>query len=202
MRIGDAAAAAGTTPRALRFYEKRGLLPPPSRTAGGQREYGPEEVNRVRIIRQLLALGLTIEDVRQSADRLQLLEGDTLPDYAGPGCARTAGVALRRLQSLDAEISRLTRLREDLAASLGAPPRAESVHEAPGRRRSGDSRAPLSADQADGPADADGAVPSDGGAAPTVLVTDEPEGREVGFSVHVEQLGGVLRHRPRADAGR
>jgi alkanesulfonate monooxygenase SsuD/methylene tetrahydromethanopterin reductase-like flavin-dependent oxidoreductase (luciferase family) len=28
MRIGDAAAAAGTTPRALRFYETNGLLPP------------------------------------------------------------------------------------------------------------------------------------------------------------------------------
>ena len=27
MRIGDAAAAAGTTARALRFYEQRGLLP-------------------------------------------------------------------------------------------------------------------------------------------------------------------------------
>ncbi|GAA2118277.1 MerR family transcriptional regulator [Actinomadura napierensis] len=133
MRIGDAAAAAGTTPRALRFYEKRGLLPPPSRTAGGQREYGPQEVNRVRIIRQLLALGLTIEDVRHSADRLQLLEGDTLPDYAGPDCARASGVALRRLQALDAEISRLTRLREDLAARLGAPPRAETVREASGR---------------------------------------------------------------------
>lgn len=33
MRIGDAVAAAGTTPRALRFYEQRGLLPPASRTA-------------------------------------------------------------------------------------------------------------------------------------------------------------------------
>ncbi|MGH3239306.1 MAG: MerR family DNA-binding transcriptional regulator [Spirillospora sp.] len=40
MRISDAAAAAGTTPRALRFYEQRGLLPPPSRTSGGQRRYG------------------------------------------------------------------------------------------------------------------------------------------------------------------
>ncbi|MYR44444.1 MerR family DNA-binding transcriptional regulator, partial [Streptomyces sp. SID5910] len=32
MRIGDAAAAVGATPRALRFYEQRGLLPPPRRT--------------------------------------------------------------------------------------------------------------------------------------------------------------------------
>ncbi|MVZ99835.1 MerR family transcriptional regulator [Actinomadura sp. LD22] len=122
MRIGDAAAAAGTTPRALRFYEQRGLLPPPPRTAAGQREYGPREVNRVRIIRELLALGLTVEDVRMCADRLHLLEGDALPGYGEAGCPRTTGVARRRLEALDAEIERLVRLRDDLAARLGVPP--------------------------------------------------------------------------------
>ena len=45
MRIGDAAAAAGTTPRALRFYEENGLLPA-ARTAAGQRVYGPQDVRR------------------------------------------------------------------------------------------------------------------------------------------------------------
>ncbi len=70
MRIGDAAAAAGTTPRALRLYEQRGLLPPPVRTPSGQREYGPDDVARVRVVRELLALGLTIEDVRACVDRL------------------------------------------------------------------------------------------------------------------------------------
>ncbi|MEO3860690.1 MerR family transcriptional regulator [Acrocarpospora sp. B8E8] len=85
MRIGDAAAAAGTTPRALRFYEQRGLLTPPPRTMTGQREYGEREVARVRIIRELLSIGLTIEDVRSCADRLELLDGDTLPPRGGPG---------------------------------------------------------------------------------------------------------------------
>ncbi|MFJ6655123.1 MerR family transcriptional regulator [Streptomyces sp. NPDC091377] len=90
MRIGEAAAAAGTTARALRFYEQRGLLPPPARTASGQREYGPGEVARVRVIRELLALGLTVEDVRSCADRLHLLIEDPTRrcvgvDPGGPG---------------------------------------------------------------------------------------------------------------------
>lgn len=119
MRIGDAAAAAGTTPRALRFYEQRGLLTPPPRTATGQREYGPREVARVRIIRQLLSLGLTVEDVRSCADRLHLLQGDTLPPRGGPGCTMS-GVVERRLAAFDAEISRLSELREQLAARSGA----------------------------------------------------------------------------------
>ncbi|MCK2218481.1 MerR family transcriptional regulator [Actinomadura sp. ATCC 31491] len=119
MRIGDAAAAAGTTPRALRFYEQRGLLPPPERTAAGQREYGPREVARVRLIRELLSLGLTVEDVRGCADRLHLLEGDTLPPRGGPGCATSSGVVERRLAALDDEIARLSRLRRRLASKAG-----------------------------------------------------------------------------------
>lgn len=117
MRIGDAAAAAGTTPRALRFYEQRGLLPPPARTASGQREYGPAEVDRVRVIRSLLALGLTVEDLHSRADRLHLLSAGTelRPCTAVPGSGGFAPVVEQRLAVLDAEIDRLTRLRDSLA---------------------------------------------------------------------------------------
>ncbi|AUY48430.1 MerR family transcriptional regulator [Streptomyces sp. CB01881] len=129
MRIGDAAAAAGTTPRALRFYEQRGLLPPPVRTATGQREYGPAEVARVRAIRELLALGLTVEDVRSRAHRL-----DLLTEYPPRSCASTgdagpetfAPVIEQRPAALDAEIARLTSLREKPArhAATGGGRRA------------------------------------------------------------------------------
>ncbi|WP_405019971.1 MerR family transcriptional regulator [Kitasatospora sp. NBC_00070] len=120
MRIGDAAAAAGTTPRALRLYEQRGLLTP-ARSASGQREYGPAELARVRAVRGLLALGLTIEDVRHCADRLHLLAADPPPacPAAGPP-SPAATVVQRRLAALDAEIARLTRLRRTLAERTGA----------------------------------------------------------------------------------
>ena len=108
MRIGDAAAAAGTTPRALRLYEANGLLPPPRRTVTGQRVYGPREVTRLRVIRQLLDLGLTVADLRDRSDRLHLLEGGRSPGYGEPG-ARTepAVVAARRSATLNAEVTRL-----------------------------------------------------------------------------------------------
>ncbi|MGW1025302.1 MerR family transcriptional regulator [Streptomyces sp. NPDC002577] len=115
MRIGDAAAAAGTTPRALRFYEERGLLPPPPRTAAGQREYGPAEVARVRVIRELLALGLTVEDLRSVADRIQLLVDEPRRRCDGRSDGPGAGIVHRRLAALDAEIARLTGLRAGLA---------------------------------------------------------------------------------------
>jgi MerR family copper efflux transcriptional regulator len=116
MRIGDAAAAAGTTPRALRFYEQRGLLPPPPRTRTGQRQYGEREIARLRIIRELLALGLTVEDVRGCAKPWNHTDEDTLPRYGHGTCTRTTGVVEQRLAAFDTEIQRLTQLRDQLTA--------------------------------------------------------------------------------------
>ena len=63
MRIGELAAAAGTTTRALRHYEHEGLLTS-GRDPNGYRVYGEHAVVRVRNIRELLAIGFTIADVR------------------------------------------------------------------------------------------------------------------------------------------
>ncbi|MFE5595779.1 MerR family transcriptional regulator [Streptomyces sp. NPDC056549] len=124
MRIGDAAAAAGTTPRALRLYEQRGLLPPPDRTSTGQRRYGPDDIARVRVVRELLALGLTIEDVRACVDRLPLLDVEAIRSRRVPEgvCLRASPVVSRRLAALDAEIARLTRRRDELAARTAQQP--------------------------------------------------------------------------------
>jgi DNA-binding transcriptional MerR regulator len=58
VRIGEVAAATGVSTRALRYYEEHGLLAA-ERTAGGQRSYGPDAVERVRWIRALFAAGLS-----------------------------------------------------------------------------------------------------------------------------------------------
>lgn len=115
MRIGDAAAAVGATPRALRFYEERGLVLPP-RTSSGQREYGPPELARLRAIRLLLSRGLTVEDLHAIAHRLPLVDAPARCAAADSG--EGAVVVLRRIAALDAEITRLTRLREALHAGL------------------------------------------------------------------------------------
>jgi MerR family transcriptional regulator, copper efflux regulator len=121
--VRGAAPVAGQLPKAAPDGEANGLLPPPRRTRAGQRVYGPREVARLRAIRELLLLGLTVADIRNCADRLDLLEGDTLPPYGGPGaCASPTGIAARRIAALDDEIARLTALRDQLAARIGAEP--------------------------------------------------------------------------------
>ncbi|WP_394428835.1 MerR family transcriptional regulator [Streptomyces sp. SGAir0957] len=125
MRIGDAAAAAGTTPRALRFYEERGLLPPPRRTATGQRDYSAQDLTRVRVVRQLLSLGLTVADVQACADRIDLLIAHPDRTCTAPVPGSAPGIVQQRVDALNAEISRLTALRDRLLRQLPEPAEAE-----------------------------------------------------------------------------
>ncbi|WP_179200060.1 zinc-binding dehydrogenase [Streptomyces sp. NRRL B-24572] len=87
----------------------------------------PDDVARVRVVRELLALGLTIEDVRACVDRLPLLDMDAIRSRRVPEgvCVRASPVVSRRLAALDAEIARLTRRRDELAARAAPPPHPE-----------------------------------------------------------------------------
>jgi hypothetical protein len=50
LRVGDIAAAAGLTVRAMHHYEEIGLLVPTARTPAGHRLYGPEAVQRLYLL--------------------------------------------------------------------------------------------------------------------------------------------------------
>ena len=51
LSIGIVANKAGVTPDTIRYYERLGLLPPPTRTRAGYRQYGDGVVNRLSLIR-------------------------------------------------------------------------------------------------------------------------------------------------------
>ena len=63
MKIGDVARAAGVTTSRIRFYERRGLLPPPDRGANGYRSYSPELVGLLRFMDLAQQLGFTLREV-------------------------------------------------------------------------------------------------------------------------------------------
>jgi DNA-binding transcriptional MerR regulator len=62
MRIGELAAGAGVSVRALRYYEEQGLLAA-GRSPSGQRQYPESAVDRVRLIQQLYGAGLTSKGI-------------------------------------------------------------------------------------------------------------------------------------------
>lgn len=65
MRSGEVARAAGVNLQTLRYYERRGLLPEPERTWGGQRQYPAEAVTVVRVVKALQRLGFTLAEIEQ-----------------------------------------------------------------------------------------------------------------------------------------
>lgn len=63
MKIGQVADLAEVSIDTVRFYERRGVLPPPERTPSGYRTYTPATVERIRLARRLQELGLTLDEV-------------------------------------------------------------------------------------------------------------------------------------------
>lgn len=64
LSAADCAARTGLTVKALRVYEREGLLKP-SRSASGWRRYGPEDLMRLNTISVLRSLGLSLAQIRQ-----------------------------------------------------------------------------------------------------------------------------------------
>jgi DNA-binding transcriptional MerR regulator len=62
MKIGEIAGRAGVSVDTVRFYERVGVLPPPARTESGYRDYEPGTIERIRLARELQAIGFTLRD--------------------------------------------------------------------------------------------------------------------------------------------
>lgn len=64
MRIGDLARATLCSVETVRYYEREGLLPPPARSSGNYRLYGPDHVERLRFIRHCRSLDMSHDEIR------------------------------------------------------------------------------------------------------------------------------------------
>ena len=112
LTIGQLAAYAGVTVRAVRHYHQIGLLPEPERDASGYRRYGATAVVSLIKIRTLANAGVPLSQIGQ------MLEAD----------ASTFAEAVQRIDShLRDEIERLETSRKQIAQlaagdSLALPP--------------------------------------------------------------------------------
>jgi DNA-binding transcriptional MerR regulator len=103
LTIGEAAALAGVTASAIRFYERRGLLTPDA-WSSGQRRYTTPTVRRLVFIRMLQDAGLALDEIDG------ILHASTVDEWKP--------IAERRLRALDGEIQQLQHARELLAGAL------------------------------------------------------------------------------------
>jgi Cd(II)/Pb(II)-responsive transcriptional regulator len=65
LKIGELARRTQCQPETVRFYEREGLLPAPSRTAGNYRMYGRAHVERLAFIRNCRVLDMALDEIRQ-----------------------------------------------------------------------------------------------------------------------------------------
>ncbi|HUZ82111.1 MAG TPA: MerR family transcriptional regulator [Gaiellaceae bacterium] len=126
LRIGEAAQRAGVSERTLRYYEEIGLITPSGHSAGGCREYGPDELARVARIRELQELiGLNLEEIRGVVTREDRIESirDAFRQTDDPK-ERTALVieALEMTEALHsrvaAKVERIAEFRDELAGRI------------------------------------------------------------------------------------
>jgi MerR family transcriptional regulator, copper efflux regulator len=64
MQIGRVAKKIGVSVDAIRFYERAGLLPHPTRTEGGFRQYGENDVETLAFVRRVQSLGFKLSEIR------------------------------------------------------------------------------------------------------------------------------------------
>lgn len=126
LRIGEAAQRSGVSERTLRYYEEIGILAPAGHSAGGCREYGPGELERVQRIRELQELiGLNLEEIRgvvTREDRLGTLR-DAYRQSEDPEERRA--LVLEALEMTEAlhdrvarKVVRITAFRDELAGLI------------------------------------------------------------------------------------
>lgn len=123
LTVSRLADAVGIGPDTVRYYEKAGLLPCPTRNASGYRQYEPAMVDRLRFIQGAQGLGLSLAEIR---DLLAVRDTGTCP------CAPAAPLLRRHIANVDAERARLAVLRRELVAMADALPAEDCPDPTPG----------------------------------------------------------------------
>jgi len=111
MKIGQIADLADVTVDTVRFYERRGVLPKPERTASGYRTYTAATVERIRLARRLQQLGFTLDEV---------IDALHATDRGGVTCQSERWRLEHVLARIDAKITELQAARRQVQDVMSA----------------------------------------------------------------------------------
>ena len=109
MQIGEVAQRTSLTVDAIRFYERRKLLPRAGRSAGGFRRFTEGDIERLRFIRQMQGLGFRLREIGE------LLE---LREHGVEACEPVKRLLQAKLADVRAKLRELRRLEAQLAMDL------------------------------------------------------------------------------------
>lgn len=109
LHSGELARLAGISTDTLRYYERKGLFPRPHRAANGYRQYPPETLDRIRLVRRALAVGFSVDELsRLLAER----------DKGKAPCRQVRALLQEKLTGLERQLADLEALRGELQGIL------------------------------------------------------------------------------------
>ncbi|NTG47438.1 Cu(I)-responsive transcriptional regulator [Agrobacterium rhizogenes] len=101
MNIGEASGRSGLPAKTIRYYEDIGLIRP-DRGGNGYRDYGADDVHKLRFLHRSRSLGFSVDECRQL---LALYEDKSRAS------ADVKDIASSKLTEIDRKIRELTELR-------------------------------------------------------------------------------------------
>ena len=104
LTIGAFAKAAGVNVETIRFYQRKSLLPEPSKPYGSIRRYGEADVARVRFVKSAQQLGFNLGEV-----------GELLRLQDGTHCEEASRLAEHKLVDVGQKLANLTRMQTALS---------------------------------------------------------------------------------------
>ena len=107
MRIGELAKLTGCQSETVRFYEQKGLLPPPLRSQANYRMYDASHAERLHFIRRCRALGMSLAEVES------LLGYQDQPERS---CSGVNALVDHQLSEIERQIAELSKLRGELSS--------------------------------------------------------------------------------------
>ena len=119
MKISEAAQASGCHLETIRYYERIGLMPAPTRTGSGYRSYSEQDVERLRFITRGRDLGFSLDEIRS------LMRLDQDGDLACEDVTRLAQQHLIDVQERIRDLQRVARELERTISSCGGGVRAQ-----------------------------------------------------------------------------
>ena len=118
MNISDVAKKTGLTSKAIRFYEEKGLVTPPTRGENGYRTYSQRHLDELTLLRQARQVGFNLEECKE----LVHLFNDPARHSADVK-ART----LHKVAEIERHIEELQSMRQQLLTLAAACPGDDSA---------------------------------------------------------------------------
>ena len=107
--IGEVASRSGVSRKALRLYERTGILPASRRTASGYRVYGPDILATLVFVAQARRLGFHLDEIK---DVVQIRRSGRCP------CPHVLALVRHKVEELDRTLADLTEVRRGLQELL------------------------------------------------------------------------------------